>query len=630
MLGRDFVDALVDEKNATDVRAAIKAASSANGRALDNKGHEVEFSTRSVDETRPPLDILMHAFTRQDAVGQSGPFGVCCICTDLTESKSKMKAEIRAEETRKFLSTMSHEMRTPLNGVLGMLQLAKDYPLPPAATDYIDGAVRSGEHLLHLINDILDINRIEAGKLATSKGIEIVVAMPEVVPEVYGDPERLQQILLNFLSNGVKFTPDGGRVVVQVRVIERRGRILDVRFDVTDNGVGIREKDQLQLFQRFYRVQDRSREDPGGTGLGLAICREIAERWGGKVGCETKYGSGSTFWVLLPLEVAMPGDSPRAASAEQSARQRRRDASRLSSCSEASSPVSTSFDSRRPGRSASEIYPAGVRHMLPALQLGPRGDALCSGSHASSPAPGSHASSPGPGSPSAGPRSFGLDPPANASIRPTARPAGDGASQHRSTAEANVGVGARIGSLDATVNAAAPATRQQAGTRAGIDGSCGSEKDREAPSPLSGADFKALAASPAGMSPHPELDVDSPMGRATPLPVSLRPCHVLVAEDNQINVRIVRTMLEKAGHVVVVAADGEEAVEAFRRAAANAAEASTSGSAHDSLWAMPRKDGFSATQEIREIEASLGLARHPIVARFLTPTCGSLLTERRR
>eukprot|EP00741_Cyanophora_paradoxa_P011618 tig00020563_g11225.t1 len=176
MLGKCFVDSVVDPQHAAETREAIRAASL--GRAVGSKGREVEFATRSKDDSRPSLDILMRVVTRQDA--QSGVLGVCCICggeakelkelepcskaapssppfvggtlTDLTERKSKMKAEIRAEETRKFLATMSHEMRTPLNGVLGMLQLAKDYPLHPAAAEYIDGAVRSGEHLLNLIN----------------------------------------------------------------------------------------------------------------------------------------------------------------------------------------------------------------------------------------------------------------------------------------------------------------------------------------------------------------------------------------------------------------------------------------------------------------------------------------------
>eukprot|EP00741_Cyanophora_paradoxa_P012368 tig00020610_g11951.t1 len=247
--------------------------------------------------------------------------------TLLAERKTKLEIEVREEETRKFLATMSHEMRTPLNGILGMLDLARECELSPAAAEYVSAAALSGEHLLALVNDVLDLQKIEAGAIALQsvamdprlavmnavrivqqragdKAIKLSVSIDERVPPlVEGDPDRLRQVLLNLLSNAVKYTPQGGSVRIAAYLREGaapEGHVA-VQFDVADTGPGIDETSQQQLFTRFFRVHQAPEADPGGTGLGLAISREIVERAGGQIGCLSTPGIGSKFWFFLPL-----------------------------------------------------------------------------------------------------------------------------------------------------------------------------------------------------------------------------------------------------------------------------------------------------------------------------------------
>ncbi|HKS99767.1 MAG TPA: response regulator, partial [Rugosimonospora sp.] len=252
----------------------------------------------------------------------------------LTEQLAASVAALRAANQAKsdFLASMSHELRTPLNAIIGFSDLMRGEPerdschLVPA--DWIQNVLSSGQHLLQLINDILDIAKVEAGRLelhpqpialpravgevtatlrplADRKLLRLEVAVPPL--SVSADPIRLRQIMDNLLSNAIKFTPEGGRIGVEV---SRAGD--GFALAVTDTGVGIAEADQELIFEEFRQVGEAAGR-PGGTGLGLALTRRLVEVHGGQISVQSVPGQGSRFTVLLPgpvlelaPEVALP------------------------------------------------------------------------------------------------------------------------------------------------------------------------------------------------------------------------------------------------------------------------------------------------------------------------------------
>ncbi|MDP2316484.1 MAG: ATP-binding protein [Pseudomonadota bacterium] len=233
---------------------------------------------------------------------------------DLT-SASRLKSEV--------LATMSHELRTPLNAVIGFAEVLladQAFPLGAAHRPLITDIRGAGEQLLLLINDVLDLTRIEAGRLQLrTERIDLALPMLQareltsasaqeraltVVTEIepgqifcVADPDRVRQIMLNFLSNAIKFTPSGGTVTL--RALELRGGI--VRASVTDTGVGIDPNDLHKLFQPFTQLDSGLARRHGGSGLGLAISKQLAEAMSGTIGCESAHGRGSTFFFTLPL-----------------------------------------------------------------------------------------------------------------------------------------------------------------------------------------------------------------------------------------------------------------------------------------------------------------------------------------
>jgi signal transduction histidine kinase/DNA-binding response OmpR family regulator len=238
--------------------------------------------------------------------------------------RSRNQAEAATQAKSAFLANMSHEVRTPMNGILGMTQLLSDTPLSPTQRDYCETIRSSGDSLLTVLNDILDLSKIEAGKLdieqvdmdlrasvedvgallafqAVAKGLEFVLDIDPELPEyVHGDPQRIRQCLTNLTSNAIKFTA-AGEVVIGVQPVSGATGATLLRFSVRDTGPGIAPEVLKNLFQPFVQADSSTTRKFGGTGLGLSITRKLAELMGGQTGVESILGHGSTFWFTVPL-----------------------------------------------------------------------------------------------------------------------------------------------------------------------------------------------------------------------------------------------------------------------------------------------------------------------------------------
>jgi len=230
------------------------------------------------------------------------------------QEASRLKSE--------FLANMSHELRTPLNSIIGFADLLHDGEIDldsPQHNEFLGDILKSSRHLLKLINDVLDLAKVEAGKmefrpetialpeligevtdvlssLARSRHIELCYEVSDDVQEVTVDPARLSQVLYNYLSNALKFTPTGGRVVVRAFAVDASC----FRLEVEDSGIGISPENVARLFVEFEQLHLTCGEQQTGTGLGLALTKRIVEAQGGSVGVSSELARGSVFWVQLP------------------------------------------------------------------------------------------------------------------------------------------------------------------------------------------------------------------------------------------------------------------------------------------------------------------------------------------
>jgi signal transduction histidine kinase/DNA-binding response OmpR family regulator len=256
-------------------------------------------------------------------------------------NKEKEVAEKTAQLKQQFLANMSHEIRTPMNAIVGITQLLIQKHPTPEQLRYLDAISKSADNLLVIINDILDIAKIEAGKMtleetgfslrevidtlsdmlelkAKEKGIELRVSIDEYIPAtLLGDPTRLQQILLNLAGNAIKFT-DKGYVALNVSLLSTANNKFTIRFDVIDTGIGIDEEYRKQMFESFTQASSDTTRKFGGTGLGLAISKQLAELMKGTISVSSEAGKGSCFTVQIPFSKASKKESTHKKEADKS------------------------------------------------------------------------------------------------------------------------------------------------------------------------------------------------------------------------------------------------------------------------------------------------------------------------
>ena len=291
---------------------------------IRQSGFKHHMETKAVRKDGTIIDVDLSVNILKDEKGKI--VGSVGMLQDITERKRSdemiLQAKLAAEEANNaksvFLAKMSHEVRTPMNAIIGMIDLTLDTPLTDEQKDNLKVAKDAADNLLSLINDILDLSRAQAGKvvieeieinvpdivknvckglmiIARNKGVDVVWSIDQEIPRLLiGDPVRLRQVIVNLVNNAIKFTHKG-KVLVNVKMKSLTDKDCELVFEVVDSGIGISPKNLPHIFDVFTDAHNTTARRYGGTGLGLAICKKIVEMMGGSFEVESKEGTGSTF-----------------------------------------------------------------------------------------------------------------------------------------------------------------------------------------------------------------------------------------------------------------------------------------------------------------------------------------------
>jgi PAS domain S-box-containing protein len=560
--------ALIGSHFALDILEQGEAAFEASGTRIHDQKIATPLGARWI--------AWREGLVRTDA-GQ--PADLQCVgrdVTDRTESEraigeARDQADAANRAKSRFLAMASHEIRTPLNGIIGMSGLLLDTALTPEQMTYAKAVKTSGDALLALIEELLDYSKIEAGKIdlehrafaltalieditellaprAQTRKLEIAAYVDERLPaEVIGDAARLRQVLLNLAGNAIKFTSTGGVALM----VEPGMRPNEISFLVRDTGIGIAAEAQSRIFREFEQADDRIARSYGGTGLGLSISERIVKRMGGRITLESKPGAGSTFEVSVPLAAAAGDPLAQPAFA---------------------APDLT-------GQSIMLVAPQSIEASLVARRLQRWGGQTCMVSD------------------------IGV---AQALLPER--------SWHAVLLDRALGAG-DIELLGETARAHAtqrivmftPATRHE------LQLSSSSAFTGYLVKPLRAASLAArLTAAPEIVAPNLAGDslIEASEASETPAIVPARGLSILVAEDNEINALLMRSLLTRLGHHAVITTNGEEALESWLAA-------KSAGAPYDLVLMdiqMPQLDGIETTKQIRGREAGQPGHRTPILA----------------